>query len=132
MKKLMILAALGTAAYFAACSDDSSSSAGGNGGDESCTVTATDSSVTQVTVYGETTTDVWVVRGDSIVHTQEGPAVDKTNRDPFVYPKGDQTVEQKSPARKQRNSGQKWKRASSNPCLTKLVESPALGSDFLF
>ena len=89
----MILAALGTAAYFAACSDDSSSSAGGIGGDESCTVTATDSSVTQVTVYGETTTDVWVVRGDSIVHTQEGPAVDKTNSDPFVYLKGDQTVE---------------------------------------
>ncbi len=92
MKKLMLLAALGTAAYFAACSDDSSSSAS-NGGDESCSVTATDSSVTQVTVYGETTTDVWVVRGDSIVHTQEGPAVDKTNSDPFVYPKGDQTVE---------------------------------------
>ena len=92
MKKLMILAALGTAAYFAACSDDSSSSAG-NGGDESCTVTATDSSVTQVTVYGETTTAVWVVRGDSIIHTQEGPAEDENNKDPFVYPKGDQTVE---------------------------------------
>ena len=79
MKKLMILAALGTAAYFAACSDDSSSSAA-NGGDESCTVTATDSSVTQV-------------RGDSIVHTMEGPAVDTTNGKEFVYPKGDQTVE---------------------------------------
>ncbi len=93
MKKLMILAALGTAAYFAACSDDSSSSAGGNGGDESCTVTATDSSVTQVTVYGETTTAVWIVRGDSIIHTQEGPAEDENNKDPFVYAKGDQTVE---------------------------------------
>ena len=92
MKKLMILAALGTAAYFAACSDDSSSSAA-NGGDESCTVTATDSSVTQVTVYGETTTAVWIVRGDSIVHTMEGPAVDTTNGKEFVYPKGDQTVE---------------------------------------
>ena len=89
----MILAALGTAAYFAACSDDSSSSAGGNGGDESCTVTATDSSVTQVTVYGETTTAVWIVRGDSIIHTQESPAEDENNKDPFVYYKGDQTVE---------------------------------------
>ena len=92
MKKLMILAALGTAAYFAACSDDSSSSAA-NGGDESCTVTATDSSVTQVTVYGETTTAVWIVRGDSIVHTMEGTAVDTTNGKEFVYLKGDQTVE---------------------------------------
>ena len=92
MKKLMILAALGTAAYFAACSDDSSSSAA-KGGDESCTVTATDSSVTQVTVYGETTTATWIVRGDSIIHTQVGPAEDENNSEPFVYLKGDKTVE---------------------------------------
>ena len=92
MKKLMLLAALGAAAIFTACSDDSSSTSS-NGGDESCTVSVTDSSVTQVTVYGETTTAVWIVRGDSIVHTMEGPAVDTTNGKEFVYPKGDQTVE---------------------------------------
>ena len=44
MKKLMILAALGTAALFTACGDDSSS-----GSSDVCEVTATENSVSLTT-----------------------------------------------------------------------------------
>ncbi len=89
MKKIMLVAALGVSALFTACGDDSSSA---KGSDTSCSVDITDSSVTKVTVYGETTTETWLFRGDSIVYTLESDDEDLNGGEPSVMPKGDETV----------------------------------------
>lgn len=86
MKKLMIIAALGTAALFTACGDDSSSS----GPSESCEVSTTENSVKQEITFGETVTTTWTIDGDNITMTQEGG---ENASEPFTYAKGDQTVE---------------------------------------
>lgn len=70
MKKLMILAALGTAALFTACGDDSSS-----GASESCEVSVNDNSVVvtaSVAGYSSTTTYTVTETGYSIKSEAEG------------------------------------------------------------
>lgn len=84
MKKLMILAALGTAALFTACGDDSSSAPS-----ESCEVTTTENSVSMEIVFGETTTTTWTIDGDSITVSYEGIE----GQSPRTYAKGEATVE---------------------------------------
>ena len=71
MKKLMILAALGTAALFTACGDDSSSGAPAEG----CSVSSTDNSVTVVTSlagYSATTTYTLTETGYTIKSEADG------------------------------------------------------------
>ena len=70
MKKLMILAALGTAALFTACGDDSSS-----GASAGCDVSSTENSVTVVTSlagYSATTTYTITETGYNIKSEADG------------------------------------------------------------
>jgi hypothetical protein len=85
MKKLMILAALGTAALFTACGDDSSS-----GSSDVCEVTATENSVSLTTNWGGEFVQTWTIDGENITLTYEGY---EEAKEPFTYAKGDQTIE---------------------------------------
>lgn len=88
MKKLMILAALGTAALFTACGDDSSSGAPAEG----CSVTSDETSVTQTTTLaGYTNKTTWKIDGDNIVMSYDPAPAEGENG--MTYPKGEQTVE---------------------------------------
>ena len=87
MKKLMILAALGTAALFTACGDDSSSSPS-----DCCTVSSDETSVTQDwTFNGVTGKTVWKIDGDNVVMTME-PAPENGEAT-STLPKGETTIE---------------------------------------
>ena len=85
MKKLMIIAALGTAALFTACGDDSSSSPAPSQG---CSVTATENSVTQTIVFGEVETKTWTIDGDKITITYSDP-----EEEPYTYNNYNSTIE---------------------------------------
>ena len=88
MKKLMILAALGTAALFTACGDDSSSGAPAEG----CSVTSTENSVTMSsTVAGYSSSTTWTIDGDNITVSYDPAPAEGENG--MTYPKGEQTVE---------------------------------------
>ena len=87
MKKLMIIAALGTAALFTACGDDSSS-----GPSEGCSVSANETSVTMTqTVAGYTGSTTWTIDGDNITVSYDPAPAEGENG--MTYPKGEQTIE---------------------------------------
>ena len=87
MKKLMILAALGTAALFTACGDDSSSSPS-----DGCSVSATETSVTMTsTVAGYTGSTTWTIEGDNIKVSYDPAPAEGENG--MTYPKGEYSIE---------------------------------------